>query len=272
MPALGFGTYQISGKTCEGAVLSAIQQGYRLIDTADMYGNEKAVGAAIKKSGVPREQLFVSSKVYPTGGYDATLAAFDASLSRLGFEYLDLYIIHWPGGGPENRKESWRAMEEILASKRARSIGVSNYLARHIQEILDEPSFQHAPHINQCELHPQCQWQELRAFCVLNKVQFMGYMPFGGDGAPLLRDKGIKAAAAAVAEGAGRPVTEAQLLVHFVKDICGAVAIPRSTKPERQLENAGLDGVTAATNDEVMEALAAMDADEHYDWDPNDVP
>ena len=158
----------------------------------------------------------MSSKVYPTGGYDSTLAAFDASLSRLGLDYLDLYIIHWPGGGPEKRKESWRAMEELLAAKRVRAIGVSNYLQQHIQEILDEPSFEHAPHINQCELHPQCQWQELRAFCSANGVQFMGYMPFGGQGAPLLRDRGIAAAAKATAESAGRQVTAAQLLVHFV--------------------------------------------------------
>lgn len=139
------------------------------------YGNEEAVGSAITASGVARDKLFVSSKVYPTGGYDRTIAAFDASLSRLGLDYLDLYIIHWPGGGPDKRKGSWRAMEELLATKRVRAIGVSNYLQEHIQEILDEPSFNHVPHINQCELHPQCQWQELRAFCSANGVQFMGY-------------------------------------------------------------------------------------------------
>ncbi len=139
------------------------------------YGNEEAVGSAITASGVARDKLFVSSKVYPTGGYDRTIAAFDASLSRLGLDYLDLYIIHWPGGGPDKRKGSWRAMEELLATKRVRAIGVSNYLQEHIQEILDEPSVNHVPHINQCELHPQCQWQELRAFCSANGVQFMGY-------------------------------------------------------------------------------------------------
>jgi diketogulonate reductase-like aldo/keto reductase len=139
------------------------------------YGNEEAVGAAITKSGVARDKLFVSSKVYPTGGYDSTLAAFDASLSHLAMDYLDLYIIHWPGGGPEKRKGSWRAMEELLAAKRVRAIGVSNYLEEHIQEILDDPSFTQAPHINQCELHPQCQWKDLRAFCSANGVQFMGY-------------------------------------------------------------------------------------------------
>ena len=217
-----------------------------------------------------RDKIFVSSKVYPTDGYESTLAAFEATLSRLGLDYLDLYIIHWPGGGAEKRKGSWRAMEELLAAKRVKAIGVSNYLQEHIQEILDDPSFEHAPHVNQCELHPQCQWHKLRAFCNANAVQFMGYMPFGGQGAPLLRDRSIAAAAKAVAESAGRPVTAAQLLVHFVKDVMGAVAIPRSTKTERQLENVALDGI--AVSEDVLAALAALDDDVHYDWDPNGVP
>ena len=128
----------------------------------------------MRKSGVPREQLFISSKLYPTGGYESTLAACAASLERLGMDYLDLYLIHWPGGGSAKRKESWRAMEELLASGKVRAIGVSNYMQPHIQEIIDDAALSVVPHVNQCELHPQCQWTELRGFCADNNVQFMG--------------------------------------------------------------------------------------------------
>ena len=128
----------------------------------------------MRKSGVPREQLFISSKLYPAGGYESTLAACAASLERLGMEYLDLYLIHWPGGGSAKRKESWRAMEELLAAGKVRSIGVSNYMQPHIQEIIDDAALSVVPHVNQCELHLQCQWTELRGFCAGNNVQFMG--------------------------------------------------------------------------------------------------
>ena len=197
------------------------------------------------------------------------MAAFDASLGKLGFDYLDLYIIHWPGGGPDKRKDSWRAMEELLESKRVRAIGVSNYLEQHIAEIIEDPALKHNPHINQCELHPECQWADLRGFCAANGVQFMGYMPFGGQGAPLLREGAIKAAAEAASASSGRAVTPAQLLVKFVRH-SGAVAIPRSTDAGRQIENVALDGLELSP--EVMETLAGMEADEHYDWDPNGVP
>jgi diketogulonate reductase-like aldo/keto reductase len=308
MPAVGLGTYEMSGRTCERAVISAIQAWYRLVDTASMYGNERQVGAAVARSGVPRGELFISSKLYPTAGYQQTLDACARTLEQLGTPYLDLYLVHWPGGGAKARADVWRAMEELLASGKVRSIGVSNYMQRHIQEILDEPSFRHCPHVNQCELHPFCQWKELRSFCKSHGCQFMGYMPFGahrllplciacsvscvvglaarhhtanhttcqphymigGEGAPLLRQKVVREAAAAASACNSREVSEAQLLVKFVRSV-GAVAIPRSRDAAHQAQNADV-GLGVQLPPELMLTLEALEANKHYDWDPTDVP
>src|SRR5437868_7139595 len=137
MPVIGFGTWQIdSWKTAE-AVKEALQMGYRLIDTAKIYGNESGVGEAVQSSGIDRKEIFVTTKLWNSDqGYDSAKRAFAESLSRLGLEYIDLYLIHWPGGGA--RLDSWRALSEIYKSGAAKAVGVSNYTVRHLQELLEQ--------------------------------------------------------------------------------------------------------------------------------------
>jgi diketogulonate reductase-like aldo/keto reductase len=150
MPAIGFGTWQIrNGKEAKNAVLEAIKTGYRLVDTARIYGNEKSVGEAIKESGIDRKELFITTKLWNDDqGYDSALEAFDESMKKLGLDYLDLYLIHWPA--TEKRGESWKALEEIFASGRAKAIGVSNYTARHLEELLANSKVVPAVNKNPC--------------------------------------------------------------------------------------------------------------------------
>lgn len=177
VPSIGCGTMFLRGSLCEKVVSTALSMGYRLVDTASMYGNEREVGDAIRRSGVPREELFVVSKVKPDDmGYDATLAACAKSRAELGLDYLDAYLVHAPGGSRqaparlnlplfvahaltalavlsprEKRRQTWHAMEELLASGKCRAIGVSNYLQRHLREIENDPDLRTLPHLNQCE-------------------------------------------------------------------------------------------------------------------------
>ena len=141
------------------------------------YGNEKAVGSAIAKSGVARDKLFVSSKVYPTGGYDSTLAAFDDSLSRLGLDYLDLYIIHWPAGGPEKRKESWRAMEELVEAGLVKEIGVCNFGCSLLRDLMNQADIM--PAMLQIEMHPYLTQEKLTRFCKESGIGITAFSPLG---------------------------------------------------------------------------------------------
>jgi len=151
MPLLGFGVYQIPAEDTERAVSEALAAGYRLLDTAAAYGNEEAVGRAIGSSGIPREQLFVTTKLWNKDqGYEPALLAFEASLKRLKLEYLDLYLIHWPV--PELRLESWRALERLHEDRRVRSIGVSNFLVPHLEQL--QTTAKVLPAVNQIELSP----------------------------------------------------------------------------------------------------------------------
>eukprot|EP00667_Euglena_gracilis_P028268 EG_transcript_35825 len=160
-PLLGLGTHLMDPPSCEAAVRAALRQGYRLIDTAAMYANESSVGRAIADSGVPRSELFVASKLQPCDmGYAPTMAAFHRSLALLGLDYLDLFLIHWPGHDEATRLATWQALEDLLAQGRVRAIGVSNYMVRHLREILARGRVK--PMVNQCEFHPQCQYRHLR--------------------------------------------------------------------------------------------------------------
>ena len=189
LPLLGLGTMHLRGSLCEEMVANALRLGFRLVDTASMYGNEREVGAALVASGVPRAELRVVSKLRPEDmGYDSTLKACAASCAALGVGYLDAYLVHAPGGSRRKRLETWRAMEALLAEGTCRAIGVSNYHERHIREIEAEPTLSTLPHLNQCEFNPVCQQHELRAFCAERSIAWMAHTPFGGRGAPLLRD------------------------------------------------------------------------------------
>ena len=172
IPTVGLGVWQSPrGEVTRDAVLAALRLGYRHLDTARIYGNEADVGVAVKSSGVPRGDVFVTTKLWNDDqGFDSALRAFDISLKRLGLEYVDLYLIHWPVSG--KRLDSWRALERIKADGRARHIGVSNYLVSHLEEIF--ASAHEPPAVDQIEIHPFLQHRETRAFCKAHEPRRRG--------------------------------------------------------------------------------------------------
>src|SRR4051812_46794148 len=175
IPQVGLGVWQSpQGAPTQQAVAAALELGYRHIDTARVYRNEKDVGAAVAASGVPRDQVFVTTKLWNDDqGYDAALRALDKSLERLGLDYVDLYLIHWPVAG--SRRESWRALEQAFADGKARAIGVSNYLTPHLEELFTYAKV--TPHVNQIELSPFLQRRETRALCAKHQIVVEAYSP-----------------------------------------------------------------------------------------------
>lgn len=175
IPALGFGTYKIDGadKKSVEIVSYALETGYRHIDTAALYGNEKSVGEAIKISGIKREDLFITTKVWNSDrGYENTLRAFEKSLENLNLDYIDLYLIHWP---KDLNVETWRALEKLYDEKRVRAIGVSNFKEHHLEEIFKNSKI--SPMVNQVELHPQLSQKSLREFCAKNNIAVEAWSP-----------------------------------------------------------------------------------------------
>ncbi|MFD0853456.1 aldo/keto reductase, partial [Actinomadura adrarensis] len=162
MPQLGFGVWQVPDDEAETSVRTALETGYRSIDTAAAYENEEGTGRAIRDSGVPREEVFVTTKLWNSDhGYDETLRAFDTSMQRLGLEYLDLYLIHWPMPSRDRYLETWRAFEKLFADGRVRAIGTSNFTASALRRVIEEAEV--VPAVNQVELHPYFQQDDLRA-------------------------------------------------------------------------------------------------------------
>ncbi|MGO2809791.1 MAG: aldo/keto reductase, partial [Glutamicibacter arilaitensis] len=162
MPQVGFGVFQVPNEETTAAVSAALKAGYRSIDTASIYGNEEGVGAALAQSGIAREDLFITSKVWISDmGYEQTLEAFEASLQRLGLDFLDLFLIHWPAPEKDLYVETWKAMEKLYADKKIRAIGVSNFQPAHLAKVIAEGSI--IPAVNQVELHPALQNREVIA-------------------------------------------------------------------------------------------------------------
>lgn len=261
IPRLGLGVYQSGrGRATENAVGWALEAGYRHVDTAALYGNETEVGAALKRGFaaelVRREHVFVTTKLWNSDhGYDEALRAFDASFRRLGLDQIDLFLLHWPV--PGRRRHSWRALERIVGEGRCRAIGVSNYMVRHLEELLGHAKI--PPAVNQIELHPWCQQRDVVAFCQAHGIAVVAYSPLT-KGA-MLDDPRL----AAIARQAQR--TPAQVLLrwslqkHFV-------AIPKSAKRERIIENAAIfDFVLDA---EQMAKLDGCNEERHITWDPRD--
>ncbi len=259
LPLLGLGVWQSSpGDETRQAVLAALRAGYRLVDTARAYRNEEDVGAALRESGLPRDEVFVTTKLWNTDhGFDATLRACDESLRRLGLERLDLYLVHWPVQGL--RHETWRAMERLLADGRTRAIGVSNYTIRHLDELLARASS--PPSVNQIELHPFLQQRALVDHCRAHGLHVQAY-------GPLVRGHRLDdPVLARVAARHGR--TPAQVLVRWGLQQ-GFSTIPKSVHPERILENADVYGFELDRED--LAALAALDEGYRTSWDPTDAP
>ncbi|MBZ0270636.1 aldo/keto reductase [bacterium] len=258
IPRLGLGVWQIGrGEPTITAVRAALDAGYRHIDTAAAYGNEDSVGEAIRESAIRRQDIFVTTKLWNDDhGHDAALAAFDKSLARLGLEYVDLYLIHWPV--EEKRKESWSALEYLFKEGRARAIGVSNYTIRHLEELMDSSDI--VPHVNQVEFHPFLYQSGLLEFCNDNEIALEAYSPLTH--ARRLDDPRI----GAVAKKLGR--TNAQVLIRWALQH-GTIVLPKSSNPERIRENANVFDFEIGADD--MKALDDLNEDARVAWDPTGV-
>ncbi|OEV04166.1 aldo/keto reductase [Streptomyces oceani] len=228
MPQLGFGVWQVPDDEAERAVGSALEAGYRSIDTATVYENERGTGRALGTAGIPREELFITTKLWNSDqGHDTALAAVDASLERLGLDYVDLYLIHWPMPAVDTYTQTWKAFEKILADGRARAIGVSNFHPAHLQRLLDEHGI--VPAVNQIELHPRLQQSIPRAYHADHGIVTEAWSPLG-QGKDLLDDPQL----GTLAQKHGKTVAQVVLRWHLQ---IGNVAIPKSVTPSRIREN-----------------------------------
>lgn len=259
IPWLGIGTWQMPpGKKTERAVRSALDIGYRLIDTAKLYRNEADVGRAVRGSGIPRDEIFVTTKLWNADhGYETALRAFAKSLSELDLGYVDLYLIHWPEQGL--RAETWKALENILKDGRARAIGVSNYTIRHLEEMAGYATI--PPAVNQVEFNPFLHQKELLDYCKRAGIQLEAYSPLSKG--RRLEDPRLLA----IAKKYGK--TPAQVVLRWCIEH-EVVAIPKSEDPTRQRENADIFGYNLEPND-----VAALDRlGERYrtSWDPTFAP
>ncbi len=258
MPVLGLGTAGASGRVGVAAVLEALNSGYRLIDTASRYGNEREVGLAVRKSNVPREDVFITTKVAGSEqGYASTLKACEGSLRRLGLDHIDLYLIHWPGS--RKRLETWRAMEKLLEVGKARAIGVSNFMNHHVEEL--RAASPGLPVVNQIELSPFLQQRDVVAYCRGMGILVEAY-------SPLTRGRRLdNPTVERIATQHQR--TPAQVLLRWSLQH-GFVAIPKSVRSRRIRENANVFDFTLGQED--MGALDRLDQGMHFDWDPTNVP
>jgi diketogulonate reductase-like aldo/keto reductase len=258
IPQVGFGVFLVPAEETKAAVSSALECGYRHIDTAKIYGNEEAVGEAIAESSIAREDIFVTTKCWNDDqGYDAARRAFDASMERLALDYLDLYLIHWPVPSQDKYVETWKAFESILADGRVRAIGVSNFQPAHLQRLFDETDT--VPAINQIELHPWLQQQELRAFHAEHSIITEAWSPLaaGGD---FLEDPTI----ATIAKK--HEVTPAQVMLRWHLDL-GNVIIPKSVNPARMASNMDLFGFKL--DDDDRSDIARLDSGHRVGPDPD---
>ncbi|MCB0134780.1 MAG: aldo/keto reductase [Caldilineaceae bacterium] len=247
MPILGFGVFQIpEAEECERCVVDAISAGYRLIDTAAAYGNEAAVGAAIKRSGVAREDLFITTKLWiQDAGYERARQAFERSMQRLQLDYLDLYLIHQPYGDVYG---SWRAMEELLREGRVRAIGVSNFHPDRVMDLIVHN--QVTPAVNQIETHPFCQQIETQAFLAENGVQIESWGPFAEGRNNMFENALLRS----IADSHHKSV--AQVILRWLTQR-GVVAIPKSVRLERIAENFNIFDFDLTP--EEMAAIATLD-------------
>ena len=248
MPQLGFGVWQVPDAEAAKAVGLALEAGYRSIDTAAIYENEEGTGRAVAASGIPREELFITTKLWNSEqGYDSTLRAFDASLDKLGVDHIDLYLIHWPVPSKGAYVDTYKAFEKIYADGRAKAIGVSNFLPEHLTRLIEETSV--VPAVNQIELHPQLQQAELRAFHTQHGIKTEAWSPLG-------QGRGLLEVPTVVAIAQKHERTPAQVVLRWHLQI-GNVVIPKSVTPSRIQENIDVFGFEL--DDEDMSALAALD-------------
>ncbi len=256
IPAIGFGTWQIPSGDAKAAVLSALQAGYRVIDTAKIYGNEHSVGQAIRESGVPREDIFLTTKVWnDQQGYDATLQACDESLDRLGLDYVDLYLIHWPA--TKKRHDSWRAMGQLLSDGKIKAAGVSNFTIEHLQDLMHHSDL--LPAVNQVEFHPFIYQQQkpLLKYCADQGILVEAYSPLRRLGGTAPKE---------IESIAGRYHKSAQQVVLRWCLQHGTLPLPRSGNPAHIKSNLDIFDFELSGAD--MKVLDSLSDGERVTWDP----
>lgn len=257
MPWLGFGTFKVKDyDTAVASVKEALRLGYRHIDTAAIYGNEEAVGAGIKESGIKREDIFLTSKVWNNDhGYDNALKAFEASIKRLGTDYLDLYLIHWP---KTLNKETWKALEELYKEGKVKAIGVSNFKVHHLQELME--SCEIVPMLNQVEYHPEFPQTEVHEYCKKHKIQLEAWGPLMQGkifNIPLMKE---------LAEKYGKTISQIALKWDLQM---GVVTIPKSVTPSRIKENMELFHFEISEED--MKKIEKLNTDTRIGPDPDEI-
>jgi 2,5-diketo-D-gluconate reductase A len=258
IPQFGFGVFQVPPDETAETVRAAFDAGYRHIDTAQMYQNEEGVGQAIAASGLSRDELFITTKLNnDSHGYDSAQRAIDESLKKLGLEYVDLFLIHWPRPQENRYVETWKAFEKIASDGKARSIGVSNFTVAHLERLAAETGT--VPAVDQIELHPRLVQRQLRNYLVENGIATEAWSPIaqGGD---LLHDDTLTA----LADKYGK--TPAQVVLRWHLQL-GNIVFPKSMKPERMRENIDVFDFDLSNDD--MDAVAALDRDERTGPDPD---
>jgi 2,5-diketo-D-gluconate reductase A len=259
IPQFGLGVWQAAeGGEVEKAVDAALEAGYRLIDTAAIYGNEAGVGNAVKSSGLPREELFITTKLWNANhAYEDALRAFDESLAKLDCGYIDLYLIHWPLPMEGKFVEAWRALEKLYNDKRVRAIGVSNFKPHHLETLLDSAVI--IPAVNQIEMHPLLQGKEDRSYGAAHGIKVEAYSPLmrGGE---VLENSVITA----LAQKHGKTPAQIVLRWHIQS---GVIVIPKSVNPERIQENFAIFDFELEASD--MREIETLDAGQRLGADPD---
>ncbi|ANU18876.1 glyoxal reductase [Planococcus plakortidis] len=258
MPRFGLGVYKMTDKEAAvEAMVKAIQTGYQAIDTASVYENEAEVGEAVRAGGVPREKLFITSKVWNTDqGYDQTLRAFEASLKRLDMDYLDLYLTHW--AIPNTFEETYRAIERLYDEKLIRAAGVSNHQQHHLEKILAKANTK--PVVNQIELHPQLTQEPLREFCAAQDIAVTSWSPLARG--RLLEDPVLSE----IGEKHGKSIAQTIIRWHLQNDL---IVIPKSVTPSRIVENA--DVFDFELSEEEMKQISALNQDWRSGTHPDEI-
>ncbi|WP_226037196.1 aldo/keto reductase [Aquibacillus saliphilus] len=260
MPWLGLGVFKVEdGEEVISSVKSAIKNGYKSIDTAAIYRNEEGVGQAIKESGIARDELFVTSKLWNGDqGYQSTIKAFETSLNKLGLDYLDLYLIHWPAPAVGNYKESWKAMEELYKQGKIRAIGVSNFKEHHLEDLISDADIK--PMVNQVEFHPNFAQKDLHNFCKQQGIQLEAWSPLKQG--QLLDDQTL----IKLAEKYGK--STAQIIIRWVlqKEV---IVIPKSTKEHRIIANADVFDFELTAED--IKVIDGLDTNQRAFADPDEM-
>jgi len=261
IPQLGFGVFKVDPDETTRIVRDALEVGYRHIDTAAIYGNEAGVGTALAESGVGRDDLFITTKLWnDRQGTDSAFAAFEESLEKLGLDYVDMYLIHWPAPANDKFIESWKSLEKIRESGRARSIGVSNFLVPHLERLLNETAI--VPVVNQIELHPAHQQPEVTAFSREHGIEIEAWGPLGQGKYPLFDEQVITDAA----EGHGKSAAQVVIRWHLQT---GNILFPKSNRRERMIENFDVLDFELTPTEVVM--ISALERAGRVSAHPNDV-